>query len=163
MLEIRFAGEKIHREDINIFITHDLTFSIIIFIWYTLYQLGIYTYNSPLFALIITFIQNIIILSLLFYNNKINISNILKYLLVLFIFKLMPIFSFYSNFNITIADIIITFILYIIYIVIVFILIKLYLPDYDIMTKIFEDISGKSYKDDLIYYAYDYVNNSFKN
>jgi len=161
MVEITFKGKKINHEDFNIFIVNDLTFSIIVFIWYILYQLGIYTYNSPLFALIITLLQNIIIISLLFYNKKINFSNILKYFIVLFVVKVIPIYSFYanSNLNIYITDIIFTFILYFIYLIFILIIIKIYYPKYDIKKKIIEDITGKSYKDEILYNTYDYINN----
>jgi hypothetical protein len=161
MLEITFKGKKINIEDINVILVNDLTFTIIIFIWYTLYQFGIYTYNSPLFALIITFIQNLIIISLLFYNQQINISNILKYFVVLVLLKIIPIISFYynSNFNIYLIDIFFTFIIYLIYLLVVFIIIKIYSPDYDIKKKIMEDLSGKNLKDEFLYHTYDYVNN----
>jgi len=157
MIEITFGGKKINHEDINIFIINDLTFSIIVFIWYILYQLGIYTSYSPLFALIITFIQNIIILGLLFYNKKITISNIFKYLLVLIIIKILPILSFYSNFKITFKDILFMFILYIFYLIIMFIIVMIIKPEYNIKTKIMDDLNGKSLKDDVIYYSYDYA------
>jgi len=160
MLEITFRGKKINHEDINLIIVNDLTFSIIVFLWYILYQTGIYTYNSPLFALLITFLQNLFIISLLFYNKKINLSNILKYFIILIVLKIIPIISFYtnSNFNIYIVDIFFTFILYFIYLLIVFIVIKIYYPEYDIKKKIMEDISGKSYRDEILYHTYDYVN-----
>jgi hypothetical protein len=161
MIEITFGGKKIEPKDINIFIANDLTFSIIVFIWYILFQLGIYKSYSPLFALIITFIQNMIILALLFYNKKINVSNIIRYLTVLVVIKVLPILSFYPEFKVTFGDVIFTFLLYVIYIIIMFIILKLYNPDYNITKKIMEDITGKSLKDDVIYYTYDYTYDNY--
>lgn len=161
MIEIKFGGKEIKFNDINIFIANDLTFSVFVFIWYILYQLGIYTLHSPLFALIITFIQNIIILGLLFYNKKITVSNIFRYLLVLVVIKVIPILSFYPDFTITISDIVFMFILYFIYLAIMFIIIKINNPKYDIKTKIMDDLQGKSLKDDFIYYSYDYAYANF--
>ena len=160
-MEITFGGKKIEAKDVNFFIANDLTFSIIVFIWYILFQLGIYTSYSPLFALVITLIQNIFVLALLFYNKKINVSNIIRYLFVLIFIKVMPILSFYPEFKMTIGDVIFTFILYVIYIIVMFILLKLYNPDYNITTKIMEDITGKSLKDEVIYYTYDYAYDNY--
>jgi len=118
MINITYKGENIKLKDLNLFIISDITFSLIVFLWYLLYKFNIITIYSPLFALIITFIQNLIILILLIYKTNFTIKNAIKYILLLFILKILPILSFYpNNFIIKIKDIFIILYLYFIYIV----------------------------------------------
>jgi len=146
MLTLTYKGENFKIVDIfNLFILSDITFTLIIFIWYILYIFNIFTYFSPFFALVLTLIQNIFIISFLIKNKKINISNAFKYILVLVILKVIPILSFYPNkMIIHIRDIFFIFYLYAFYILFLIILVDLFDLQYDIKKMIYADFSGEN-------------------
>lgn len=129
------------------FIINELTFSFIIFGWYILYKIGLITTISPLFALLVTFFQYVIIFSLLIKRNKINKNNIIRILFVLFILKVIPLITFFPYYlNFTLADIFATAYLYLIYIIIAIAFIEIFHLDINIGNLIKDDITGDSYE-----------------
>lgn len=129
------------------FIINELTFSFIIFGWYILYKIGLITTISPLFALLVTFFQYVIIFSLLIKRNKINKNNIIRILFVLFILKVIPLITFFPYYlNFTLADIFATAYLYLIYIIIAISFIEIFHLDINIGNLIKDDITGDSYE-----------------
>lgn len=140
-------------------IINQLTFSFIIFGWYILYRLGLVT-TSPLFALLITFIQYIIIFALLIKRNKIHKNNIIRIIFILFILKVIPLITFFPYYlNFTLADIFTTAYLYIIYIIIDIAFIEIFHLDINLGKMIMDDISGDNYEKSYSSRIYDYTYN----
>lgn len=154
---MKYKGEDLNITNINyLFILSDITFSIIIFIWYLLYKFEIFTYFSPFFALILTLLQNIFIISLLIYKKQLNISTFFKYIIVLIILKVIPILSFYpKKFIIRLRDVFFILYLYAFYIIIIIILIYIFDLKYDIKKIIKSDLSGDNYDKTPQYKLYD--------
>lgn len=140
-------------------IISDFAFSSIIFIWYILYKLGLNVTN-PLFALLITFIQNIIVLSILLKKKKITKDNALRYGFILFILKILPLLSFFPNYlNFTLKDIIITVYVYIIYMLLIIIIIEIFGIDIDFTKIMTDDFFGENYEKTFTTKIYDYTYN----
>jgi hypothetical protein len=141
-------------------VINQLTFSFIIFGWYILYRIGLITSVSPLFALLVTFIQYIIIFILLIKKNKIHKNNILRILFVLFILKIIPLITFFPYYlNFTLADIFATAYLYLIYIIIAIAFIEIFNLDINIGTLIKDDITGDNYEKSYSSRIYDFTYN----
>jgi len=143
-------------------IVNQLTFSFIIFGWYILYRIGFITSVSPLFALLVTFIQYTIIFVLLVKKNKINKDNLIRIIFVLFILKVIPLITFFPNYlNFGLRDIFATAYLYIIYIIVIIIFIETFNLDIKLGNLIKDDISGdnfeKSYSTRIYDYTYDEI------
>ena len=157
MITIKYKGEDYKFDNINIFIIlSDITFSIVIFIWYLLYNYKIFTYFSPFFALIVTLIQNIIIIVFLIYKNELNIPDLFKYIVVLIILKVIPILSFYPNkFVIHLRDVFFILYLYAFYIFILIILDYIFEFKYDLKKTIKSDLKGENYDKTPQYKLYD--------
>jgi hypothetical protein len=90
----------------------DYLFSYWIYFWYIAYLNGITKYN-PKFALMLGIIENIFILTLMFYY-KTDKTIILLFTLMMIILKFIPLYSIYNNI-ISYQDIIVTIILFLIY------------------------------------------------
>jgi len=155
MIIFTYKGNEIKIHKTNFVILSDLTFSLIIFIWYILYKIGLFTFFSPLLGLIITFIQNMLLLAYFIYKKKINSSNAAKYLLIMFIFKLLPIISFYPDlFIIRLKDFFAILYLYAIYIIFIIILINFFNYNYKVDKVIYNDISGENIENSATYKLY---------
>jgi hypothetical protein len=140
------------------FIINQLTFSFIIFSWYILYRIGFITSVSPLFALLVTFIQYIIIFFILIKRNKIHKNNIIRILFVLFILKIIPLITFFPYYlNFTLADIFATAYLYLIYIIIAIAFIEIFNLDINIGKLIKDDITGDNYEKSYSTKIYDFT------
>ena len=138
-------------------IINQLTFSFIIFGWYILYRLGLVT-TSPLFALLVTFIQYIIIFFILIKRNKIHKNNIIRILFVLFILKIIPLITFFPYYlNFTLADIFATAYLYLIYIIIAIAFVEIFNLDINIGKLIKDDITGDNYEKSYSTKIYDFT------
>lgn len=148
MIELKYKGEEFKiRDIINLFLLTDITFSLIIFIWYLLYRFELFTYFSPFFALVLTLIQNLIIIIILIKKNKITLSNSFKYLLLLVILKIIPIISFYpKKFKVNMRDIFFILYLYAFYIIFLIILVDIFNYQYDIKKMIYADFTGENYE-----------------
>lgn len=147
MFALKYKGEDMKINDIfKLFLLTDITFSLIIFFWYLLYKFEIFTYFSPFFALVLTLIQNLIVLVLLITKQKINISNSFKYLILLVILKIIPIISFYpKGFKIHLRDIFFILYLYAFYIIFLIVLVDIFNYEYDIKKLIYADFTGENY------------------
>jgi hypothetical protein len=95
----------------------DFIFSYWIFLWYLLYIFKIISYN-PKFAILCGFIENIIILSLMFYYGT-KKKLILLFFIMFTLLKIIPLYSIWNT-KITEIDIIATIVLFIIYLVWIF-------------------------------------------
>jgi hypothetical protein len=146
MIVFKYKGQDIKLTELHLYLVGDITFSLIIFIWYILYRFEIFTYFSPFFALVLTLLQNIILLSYLIIKRKININDTIKYIIILLIIKIIPILSFYpKKAVIHLRDIFFILYLYAFYIIFILILIKIFNFEYDIKKVITADFSGENY------------------
>ena len=84
----------------------DFIFSNWIIIWFILYYVKIVPY-SPLFALIIGFIENIYLLSLMILN-QVRVASILHFAFIIFMIKIIPLYLIQHT--IRVNDIIVTLI-----------------------------------------------------
>jgi len=133
-------------KEVLLILLNEIAFSTIIFLWFILYRIGIIKGN-PLFALLITFIQNIIVLIILIKKNKINKTNILRYLFILFIMKVLPLLHFFPNYlDFNSRDVFILIYLYSIYIIISIVIIDIYDIDIKIDKIIYNDTLGDNYE-----------------
>lgn len=147
MIKFFFDKKEIILTEVIFLIISELAFSFIIFIWFFLYKFGIIKKASPLFAIIISLIQNIIIIITLFKNNKISKDNIIRYFYILIIIKILPLLSFYPNlFNIRLVDIFITIYLYLIYIIIIISIIEIFNIKINLKKIIENDFFGNTYE-----------------
>jgi len=139
-------------------IINQFTFSFIIFGWFILYRIGLITSISPLFALLVTFIQYLTIFILLIKKNKINKNNIIKIIFVLFILKIIPLITFFPYYlNFTLSDIFATAYLYIIYIIITIAFIEFFDLNINVGNLIKDDITGENYEKSYSSRIYDFT------
>jgi hypothetical protein len=147
MIKFFFDKKEIILTEVIFLIISELAFSFIIFIWFFLYKIGIIKKASPLFAIIISLIQNIIIIITLFKNNKISKDNIIRYFYILIIIKILPLLTFYPNLlNIRLVDIFITIYLYLIYIIIIISIIEIFNIKINLKKIIENDFFGNTYE-----------------
>jgi hypothetical protein len=92
----------------------DYVFSYWIFVWFLLYYMKITIYN-PFFALLISLIENIVLLILMIYYG-VSIKNIISFVLINLFIKILPIIYLIKS-KIKLSDIIATCILFLIYLV----------------------------------------------
>jgi hypothetical protein len=95
----------------------DFIFSYWIFLWYLLYIFKIISYN-PKFAILCGFIENISILSFMFYYET-KKKLILLFFIMFTLLKIIPLYSIWNT-KIRAHDIIATIVLFIIYLVWIF-------------------------------------------
>ena len=92
----------------------DYVFSYWIFAWFLLYYMNITKYN-PFFALLISLIENIVLLILMIYYS-VSIKSIISFILINLFIKILPILYLRKS-KIKLSDIIVTCILFLIYLV----------------------------------------------
>jgi hypothetical protein len=92
-------------------------FSYWIFAWYLLYIVGV-TNISPKFAILLGMIENLVVLSLMFYY-KTKLKLILLFIVVMCILKIIPLYTIWNT-KIQIKDIIVTFGLFVVYLFFMF-------------------------------------------
>ena len=162
-LSIRFKNkELLNSNDITlsalgIIILNDIAFSIIIYIWYILFSLGIITTFNPFFALSITFIQNIIIYIYLL-KKGLSHDNLIKYTVLLVIIKILPLISLRNNIRINYIDVYLTIYIYIIYILIIIIINHILLKkNIDIIKIVSTDLNNDNYDNKHMNKVYDVV------
>lgn len=133
-------------KEVFLFLINEVAFSSLIFIWYILYRIGIIG-ASPLFALLITLIQNIIVIIILIKKNKITKKNLLRFSFILFILKILPLIYFFPNYlDFTLKDVFLLIYLYIIYIIIAIIIIDVFNIDVKVENIIYNDTIGNNYE-----------------
>lgn len=146
MIKILFNKKEVILTEVLFVIITQVSFSIIIFLWYIFYKFGLIKIN-PLFALLISFIQNIIIISILSKKKKVNKTNILRLIIGLILIKGLPLISFFPNYlNFTIRDVFATIYLYIIYIIIVIVIIEIFKIKINLRKIIEDDFYGENYE-----------------
>jgi len=161
-LSIQFKNkELINTKDITLsaiqsILFNDISFSIIIYIWYLIYINNGISAPNPFFALSIILLQNIIVFLYLI-KKKYSIDNLIKYTILLLILKIMPLISLYiyDKININYFDVYLTVYLYMIYIFIIILIHNLLLKDdKTILTRINDDIKTE-YKENIMDTVYD--------
>jgi hypothetical protein len=152
-ISVQFKDKEIFNSDdftfsnLSVILINDITFNLIIYIWYLIFIFGGVTTINPFFALITSFIFNIGVFLYMLYK-KTSKANIIKYFILLIILKIFPLISLYLNDKIYInyIDVYTTAYLYIIYILVFFII-------YDIILKknsnVMTDIIYKDLKTDI--------------
>ena len=162
-LSISFKGKEIFNTShftltkIRILLINEFAFNFIIYIWYILFILGVIKTPNPFFALVLSLLQNVILLIYLYMNGLSN-SQLLKYTVVLIVFKLFPIYSMRNNMTVSFFDVYSGIYLYIIYIFILLVVINVFLhKNYDIMNILQRDITNNKYDTGMSSNVYDTV------
>ena len=162
-LSISFKGKEVFNTSyftltkIRILLINEFAFNFIIYIWYILFILGIITTPNPFFALVLSLIQNVILLTYLLIKG-ISYQDLLKYTIVLIVFKLFPIYSMRNNMSVSYFDVYSGIYLYIIYIFIILVIVNVFLhKNYDIINLIQRDITNDKYDKSISSTAYDTV------
>lgn len=162
-LSISFKGKEIFNTShftltkIRILLINEFAFNFIIYIWYILFILGVIKTPNPFFALVLSLLQNVILLIYLYINGLSN-SQLLKYTVVLIVFKLFPIYSMRNNMTVSFFDVYSGIYLYIIYIFILLVVINVFLhKNYDIMNILQRDITNNKYDTGMSSNVYDTV------
>ena len=144
---------------IRILLINEFAFNFIIYIWYLFFIFGIIKTPNPFFALILSLIQNVILLTYLLIKG-ISYSDLLKYTIILIVFKLFPIYSMRNNMTVSYFDVYTSIYLYIIYIFIILVIINIFLhKNYDIMKIMKRDITNDKYNKSASGDVYDTVYN----
>jgi hypothetical protein len=144
---------------IGILIINELAFNFIIYFWYLLYIFRVIHSPNPFFALVLSLIQNSILFIYLLMHGLTR-DDLIKYLFVLIIFKVMPIYSMRHDMNVSYFDVYVTVYLYIIYIFIVLVLYNLILRRNTNVENVFKtDITNAKYDKNMTSNAYDTVYN----
>jgi len=142
---------------IHIILLNDISFSVIIYIWYILYYyFGVNTPN-PFFALSISLLQNIVIFIYLLKTHY-TLESLLKYLILLIILKIMPLISLYSYDKISINyfDVYSTVYLYILYMFVIIIVHNILLHNNkNVINTIKDDLNTDKYKENIMDVVYD--------
>ena len=142
---------------IRILLINEFAFNFIIYIWYILFILGVIKTPNPFFALVLSLLQNVILLIYLYMNGLSN-AQLLKYTVVLIVFKLFPIYSMRNNMTVSFFDVYSGIYLYIIYIFILLVVINVFLhKNYDIMNILQRDITNNKYDTGMSSNVYDTV------
>ena len=146
MVKILFNKKELILTDVIFVILTEITFSITIFLWFSFYKLGLIKI-SPLFALLISVIQNIIILIILAKKNKIHKTNILRLAIGLIFFKVLPLLTFFPNYlNFGFKEIFATIYLYIIYIILIIVIVEIFKIKINLRKIIEDDFYGENYE-----------------
>lgn len=146
MIKILFNKKELILTEVIFIILTEITFSIIVFLWFIFYKLGLIKIN-PLFALLISVIQNIIILIILAKKNKIHKTNISRLIIGLIFFKVLPLLTFFPNYlNFTLKEIFATIYLYIIYIILVIVIVEIFKIKINLRKIIEDDFYGENYE-----------------
>lgn len=142
---------------IHIILLNDISFSVIIYIWYILYYyFGVNTPN-PFFALSISLLQNIVIFIYLLKTNH-TIESLLKYSILLIILKLIPLISLYlyDKISINYFDVYSTVYLYILYMFVIIIVHNILLHNNkNVINTIKDDLNTDKYKENIMDVVYD--------
>lgn len=162
-LSISFKGKEVFNTSyftltkIRILLINEFAFNFIIYIWYILFILGIITTPNPFFALVLSLIQNVILLTYLLIKG-LSYQDLLKYTIVLIVFKLFPIYSMRNNMSVSYFDVYSGIYLYIIYIFIILVIVNVFLhKNYDIMNLLQRDITNDKYDKSIASTTYDTV------
>jgi hypothetical protein len=101
----------------TLIIMNDAIFSIIILIWYVLYKANILTFANPYLGILLSLFNNILSFYYLLLDNT-SIKNLLLYLIIFIIIKVLPLISLANDIRINYIDVAFTALIYIIYLII---------------------------------------------
>jgi hypothetical protein len=108
----------------SIIIINDALFSGIILIWYLLYKAKILTFANPYLGILLSLFNNILSFYYLILDNA-PAKNLLLYLIIFIVVKILPLISLSDDIRISYIDIAFTIFIYLIYL-----LILLFINDY---------------------------------
>jgi hypothetical protein len=164
-LSITFKGKEILNSShfsltsIRLLLLNEFAFNVIIYIWYLLFIFGIIETPNPFFALVISLFQNAILFIYLLIKG-ISYDDLLKYAIILLLFKIMPIYSMMNYMTISFFDVYSCIYLYIIYIFLLLIIIDILLKkNINIMDVFKTDITNNKYDKNMSSEIYDTVYN----
>ena len=165
-LSITFKGKEIlntsnyNLTTIRLLIINEFVFNFIIYIWYLLFIFGIIETPNPFFALLLSLFQNSIIFIYLLIKGGLSYENLIKYFIVLLIFKIMPIYSMMNFISINYFDVYSCIYLYIIYMFLLLIIFDIILKkNINIMNNLKTDITNNKYNTNMTSNIYDTVYN----
>ena len=142
---------------LQLVLLNDISFSVVIYLWYVLFHyIGVNTPN-PFFALSISLLQNIIVFLYLLKNNH-TAETLIKYTILLIILKVLPLISLYmyDQIGISYFDVYSTVYLYILYIFIIIIVHNIILHNNkNIVNTIGDDFNTDKYKKNVMDVVYD--------
>ena len=164
-LSIKFKDKEVLNTNIftfskiRILLINEFAFNVIIYIWYMLFIFGVISTPNPFFALILSAIQNIILFLYLLING-LSYEDLLKYSIILIVFKLFPLYSMREHMTISYFDVYSAIYIYIMYIFIILVVINVLLhKNYDIIKIMQRDITNDKYDKNISSNVYDTVYN----
>lgn len=164
-LSIKFKDKEIINTDhftlskIGIIILNEFAFNVIIYIWFLLFIFGIIDGPNPFFALILSLLQNIILFTYLLIIG-LSYDDLIKYTIILLVFKIMPIYSMMNYMSVSFFDVYSSFYLYIMYMFLVLVVMDIFLrKNIDIMKILKTDITNDRYDVNVSNKIYDTVYN----
>ena len=127
----------------TIIILNDAVFSTIIFVWYALYKAKILTFANPYLGILLSLFNNILSFYYLILDHT-SIKNLLLYLIIFIIIKILPLISLWDDIRINHIDIGFTFFVYFIYLLALLFINDLFLKKkLNLLDIIITDISNK--------------------
>jgi hypothetical protein len=108
----------------SIIIINDTLFSGIILIWYLLYKAKILTFANPYLGILLSLFNNILSFYYLILDHT-SLKNLLLYLIIFIVVKILPLISLSDDIRINYIDIAFTMFVYFIYL-----LVLLFINDY---------------------------------
>jgi hypothetical protein len=164
-LSITFKGKEILNSShfsltsIRLLLLNEFAFNVIIYIWYLLFIVGIIETPNPFFALVISLLQNAILFIYLLIKG-ISYENLLKYAIILLLFKIMPIYSMMNYMTVSYFDVYSCIYLYIIYIFLLIIILDILLKKNINLMDVFKtDSMNDKYNKNITSNIYDTVYN----
>jgi len=141
---------------IQMILINDISFGVIIYIWYLIFVNNGISAPNPFFALSISLLQNMVIFIYLLQTGH-TIDNLIKYTILLIILKIIPLITLYvyDKVGINYFDVYSTFYLYIIYIFVIIIIHNIFLKNNKDITKTLNNEIRTEYKENVLNTVYD--------
>lgn len=141
---------------IQMILINDISFGVIIYIWYLIFMNNGISAPNPFFALSISLLQNMVIFIYLLQIGH-TIDNLIKYTILLIILKIIPLITLYvyDKVGINYFDVYSTFYLYIIYIFVIIIIHNIFLKNNKDITKTLNNEIRTEYKENVLDTVYD--------
>jgi hypothetical protein len=141
---------------IQMILINDISFGVIIYIWYMIFMNNGISAPNPFFALSISLLQNMVIFIYLLQTGH-TIDNLIKYTILLIILKIIPLITLYVYDKVAINyfDIYSTFYLYILYIFVIIIIHNIFLKNNKDITKTLNNEIRTEYKENVLDTVYD--------
>jgi hypothetical protein len=141
---------------IQMILINDISFGVIIYIWYLIFMNNGISAPNPFFALSISLLQNMVIFIYLLQTGH-TIDNLIKYTILLIILKIIPLITLYvyDKVGINYFDVYSTFYLYILYIFVIIIIHNIFLKNNKDITKTLNNEIRTEYKENVLDTVYD--------